>query len=92
MLALCDEQGGFRKERSTSNQIFILSKLITYRLEVKLDTYTCFIDIPQGSILSQLIYAHYIDGLRAELAQAGIGIRMSGAVTALRGRHLLACG
>ena len=137
--ALCDHQGGFRKERSTTDQIFILNELVTSRLEVKLDTYTCFIDIakaydrvwrpglwyklhnagldkqlllllqsmyrrvvrrvlvqgelsdpfdvqagvPQGSILSPLLYASYIDGLQAELSSAGVGLRIAGEVVPL---------
>ena len=45
---LCDHQGGFRKERSTTDQIFILNELITSRLESKLETYTCFIDVAKA--------------------------------------------
>jgi hypothetical protein len=127
---LSDYQGGFRQDRSTVDQIFILNEIITARLEDRLDTYSCFIDIakaydrvwrpglwyklheagadeqtllvlqsmyrrvvrrvlvhgelsdafdvqagvPQGSVLSPLLYASYIDGLQAELRRAGVGV------------------
>ena len=38
---------------------------------------------PQGSILSPLLYASYIDGLQAELSSAGVGIRIAGEVVPL---------
>ena len=42
---LADEQGGFRPERSTLDQVFLLHELIGARRERQQPTYACFIDV-----------------------------------------------
>lgn len=41
---LCDEQNGFRANRSCQDHIYALYSLLKSRLSLKLSTYTCFVD------------------------------------------------
>ena len=42
---LVDEQAGFRKDRSTIDQLFVLTEVIHSRREKKQDTFCAFLDI-----------------------------------------------
>ena len=43
-----DEQAGFRPERGTSEQVFILYEVLSMRYRCKKDTYCCFIDVKKA--------------------------------------------
>ena len=45
---ISDLQGGFRAERATSDQIFILNEIISSRLERDEPTFSAFIDIAKA--------------------------------------------
>ena len=58
---LCEEQGGFRKNRSCQDQIFSLFSIIENRKSRKKDTFACFVDfkkafdsIPREKLWSKL--------------------------------------
>ena len=40
----CDEQNGFRPNRSCTDHIYILSSILRHRIHQNLSTYACFID------------------------------------------------
>jgi len=42
---ISEEQAGFRRNRSTTDQLFILSEILQARKELHLDTVSCFLDI-----------------------------------------------
>ena len=42
---LVEEQGGFRKERAHSEQVFILKEIIQARKRLRKKTFCCFLDI-----------------------------------------------
>jgi hypothetical protein len=135
---LAQEQGGFRKGRSTLHQYFALSELVDSRVEDGLPTLCCFVDVksaydsvwhngrmaklldagivgrmwhvidrmlstvvravllegdstndfglhegvPQGAVLSPVLYAIYINGVVAEFARERLGVRIAGMTVA----------
>jgi hypothetical protein len=136
---LSDLQGGFRESRGTVDQIFILNEIVSKRLEEKMGTALCFLDVrkaydrvwraglflklsqlgiggrflamlrimfrrvsrtilvndsfteefdvhtgvPQGSVLSPLLYAVYVNGLHDALREHGLGVRIYGRLVPL---------
>ena len=45
---LCDEQNGFRSNRSSEDHIFALTSLVKFRLAKNQDTFVCFIDFQKA--------------------------------------------
>ena len=45
---LCDEQNGFRSNRSCEDHIFALTSLVKFRLAKNQDTFVCFIDFQKA--------------------------------------------
>jgi hypothetical protein len=137
--ALSDLQGGFRQNRSTIDQMFILNEIVTMRKEAGLPSFLVFLDVkkaydrvwrdglwfklnalglggkclamlrqmfstvvrkvylngnvsdgvgidvglPQGSVLSPLLYDVYINGLHEALEKANLGISVYGRLVPL---------
>lgn len=68
--ALPEEQAGFRKDRSCTDQIFILREVIESRQNSRLPTYACFID------LKQAFPSTWRDAIWHRLRKAGISGKM----------------
>ena len=64
-----DLQGGFRADRGTSDQIFLLNEIIGKRLEEKLGTVLLLLDVQKAY---DRVWRH---GLFYKLKQAGVGGR-----------------
>jgi len=67
---LVEEQGGFRKERATAEQVYILKEIIEGRKREKKKTYCCFLDIRKA------YDTVFRDGLWLELLKKGVQGKM----------------
>jgi hypothetical protein len=68
--ALCDFQGGFRADRSsTVDQIFILKEILSFRKGLGKDTFVAFLDVKKA------YESVWRPGLLFTLEQAGLGGR-----------------
>jgi hypothetical protein len=66
---LCDFQGGFRADRSTVEQIFILKEILSFRKELGKHTFVAFLDVKKA------YDSVWRPGLLFKLEQAGLGGR-----------------
>ena len=72
-------QGGFRKERSTLDQIFILGEILSSRYEKHLDTFLAFIDVRKA------YDKVWRPGLWTKVRESGAGGRCLGMLQAMFG-------
>ena len=67
---ISEEQAGFREDRSTVDQLFVLTEIIEDRREKKLETHCCFLDIKKA------FPSVWRDGMWKRLLDIGIGGKM----------------
>ena len=68
--SICDEQGGFRPNRGTPDQIFIFREILASRRERREPTYACFVDVKKAydTVWREQAYTRIYDsGVRGKL-------------------------